>query len=89
MRFDAEFYKPEYIEVISRINNLSYVSTIGEITEEIDSGSYIDIYFSIGTLYLRVNNLRENGFDFHDVQYVNTVFSNIPSKIRVNTGELA
>ncbi|MEM4068146.1 MAG: restriction endonuclease subunit S [Candidatus Micrarchaeaceae archaeon] len=87
-RMDAEYYQPEYMNLISRIKNLQQVIPLRNLIREIISGSYIDKYVEKGVLYLRVNNLTENGFDFSDVKFVDVEHSKIPQKIRVNENDL-
>jgi len=86
-RIDAEYYKPEYFKIYNDLKKNDVV-LLKDIAKEIVSGSYIDTYFPQGVLYLRVNNLREDGFDFSDVKYVDIQYSKIPQKIRVHTNDL-
>jgi len=86
-RIDAEYYKPEYFKIYNDLKKNDAV-LLKDIAKEIVSGSYIDTYFLQGVLYLRVNNLREDGFDFSDVKYVDIQYSKISQKIRVHTNDL-
>jgi len=56
-RIDAEYYKPEYLEIYNDLKKKKDVFLLKDVIKEIISGSYIDAYFPEGTLYLRVNNL--------------------------------
>ena len=87
-RIDAEYYKPEYFEIYNNLEKKKNTILLEDIAEEILSGSYIDTYFPQGVLYLRVNNLREDGFDFSDIKYVDIQYSKIPQKIRVHINDL-
>lgn len=87
-RIDAEYYKPEFLEIYNNLEKKKNVVLLKDIAEHIVSGSYIDTYFPKGILYLRVNNLKEDGFELDDTKYVDIQFSKIPQKIRVNVGDL-
>ena len=86
-RLDSEYYKPEYLEVYNKLKKKETIP-LKDVAKEIVSGSYINTYFPKGVLYLRVNNLRENGFNFSDVKYVNIGYSTIPQRIMVHTNDL-
>ena len=87
-RIDAEYYKSEYLEVYNTLEKRKDAILLKDIAKKIVSGSYIDTYFPQGVLYLRVNNLREDGFDFSNVKYVDIQYSKIPQKIRIHTNDL-
>ena len=87
-RIDAEYYKPEYLNICSKLNASGSKIFLKRLIKEIVSGSYVDSYFEKGTLYLRVNNITEFGFDLSDVKFVDVDFSKIPDKIKIKTGDL-
>jgi len=87
-RIDAEYYKPEYLNIYSKLNASGPKTFLKRLIKEIVSGSYVDSYFEKGTLYLRVNNITEFGFDLSDIKFVDTDFSKIPNKIKIKTGDL-
>jgi len=87
-RIDAEYYKPEYLTIYSKLNAGGSKTFLKRLIKEIVSGSYVDSYFEKGTLYLRVNNITEFGFDLSDIKFVDTDFSKIPNKIKIKTGDL-
>lgn len=87
-RIDAEYYKPEYFEIYNNLEKKKDSILLEDIAKEIVSGSYIDTYFPQGVIYLRVNNLREDGFNFSDIKYVDIKYSKIHQKIRVHTNDL-
>ncbi len=87
-RIDAEYYKPEFLEIYNNLEKKKNIILLKDVAEQVVSGSYIDTYFPQGVLYLRVNNLKEDGFELNDAKYVNIQFSKIPQKIRVHTGDL-
>jgi len=87
-RIDAEYYKPEYLNIYSKLNAGGSKTFLKRLIKEIVSGSYVDSYFEKGTLYLRVNNITEFGFDLSDIKFVDTDFSKIPNKIKIKTGDL-
>ena len=87
-RIDAEYYKPEYLNIYSKLNASGSKIFLKRLIKEIVSGSYVDSYFEKGTLYLRVNNITEFGFDLSDIKFVDVDFSKIPDKIKIKTGEL-
>lgn len=86
--FNAEYYKPEYIEVHNLLRRLDNVKNLEEISESIISGSYIREYVDTGTLYLRVNNIKEYEIDLGDIKFVDVVKSQIPTKIRVKLNDV-
>ena len=87
-RIDAEYYKPEYLSIYEELEKKKNVVLLENIAEEIVSGSYIDTYFPKGTFYLRVNNLKEEGFDLSDAKYVDIQYSKISERIRIHTNDL-
>jgi len=87
-RIDAEYYKPEYLKIYNNLEKRKGVVLLEDVAKEVVSGSYIDTYFPKRTLYLRVNNLKEDGFDLSDVKYVDIQYSKVPQKIRVHTNDL-
>jgi restriction endonuclease S subunit len=87
-RLDAEYYKPEYLNIYSKLNAIGSKIFLKRLIKEIVSGSYVDSYFEKGTLYLRVNNITEFGFDLSDIKFVDVDFSKIPDKIKIKTGDL-
>jgi restriction endonuclease S subunit len=88
LRLDAEYYQPEYLNLISNLKTQKSKFLLKELTEKIVSGSYIDTYFEKGALYLRVNNITEYDFDLSDIKFVDINFSKIPSKITIKAGDL-
>lgn len=87
-RIDAEYYKPEYLELMSKIKSQKSKVVLKDLVNQIVSGSYVNTYFNEGTLYLRVNNITEDGFDLSDLKFVDINFSKIPKKILVKTGDI-
>ena len=87
-RIDAEYYKPAYFEIYNNLEKKKNTVLLEDLAKDIISGSYIDTYFPQGALYLRVNNLIEDGFDFSDIKYVDIQYSKISQKIRVHTNDL-
>jgi len=87
-RIDAEYYKPEYLKIYNNLEKRKGVVLLEDVAKEVVSGSYIDTYFPKRALYLRVNNLKEDGFDLSDVKYVDIQYSKVPQKIRVHTNDL-
>ncbi len=87
-RIDAEYYKPEYLNLLSKLRKLKTKNYLKNLVDQIVSGSYIDTYFDKGNLYLRVNNITEDGFDLSDIKFVDLNFSKVPYKIVVSKGDL-
>jgi len=69
-RFDAEYYKPEYLEVERTIKNYPNKKAIGKLAEIVVNGTEIREYVPKGTPYLRVSDAREIFLDLSDVKYV-------------------
>lgn len=69
-RFDAEYYKPEYLEVERTIKNYPNKKSIGKLAEIVVNGTEIREYVPKGTPYLRVSDAREIFLDLSDVKYV-------------------
>ncbi|MGC9100823.1 MAG: hypothetical protein ACP5HC_06165 [Caldisericum sp.] len=86
-RIDAEYYKPEYLNLILKLKQKKSIP-LKNLIEQIVSGSYIDTYFNTGTIYIRVNNIGEYGFDLSDLKFVDANYSKIQNKIRVRKGDL-
>lgn len=87
-RIDAEYYKPEYLNLVLKLKYKNSIVPLKKLVKQIVSGSYIDTYFDKGIIYLRVNNITESGFDLSDIKFVDIVYSRIPNKIQVHTGDL-
>jgi len=74
-RLDAEYYQPEYLNLMNNFRRVKNINSLKNITKQIVSGSYIDRYFNEGSIYLRVNNITDYGFDLSDVKFVDIEFS--------------
>lgn len=88
LRLDAEFYQPKYSALFKQLAKVKNVETLENVAARIVSGSYVDEYYPRGSLYLRVQNVRERELDLSDIEYVDVIRSAIPEKIRVKTGDV-
>lgn len=85
---NAEYYKKEYLDtekLLSRIENLRKLEDVSTL---IKSGTYVHEYVDDGTLYLRVNNIRENDLNLTDVKFVDVEKSKVPNVVRVEANDV-
>jgi len=87
-RIDAEYYKPEYVEVERFLRYSENVFTIGEIIKSIQHPrEFKREYSAVGGIpYLRVSNVKEGYIDLSDIEYVYTD-RNIGLN-KINTGNI-
>jgi restriction endonuclease S subunit len=87
LRFDAEFYKPEYLEAEEMVKKIHKIKTIGNLAESIVNGVEIREYFSEGIPYLRVSDMKEV---FVDISKVSKVRANsvVTKDIKLDEGDL-
>ena len=69
-RIDAEYYKPEYLEVKEKLDKSKGVKFLGDIVNVIMNGVEFRTYFSTGKPYLRVSDIKEIFIDLSDVKYI-------------------
>ncbi len=63
-RLDAEFFKPEYLEIERKIKEQKYKSVFDLAGENINYGLNIEpVYTDNGINFIRAQNLKEYGFD--------------------------
>ena len=74
LRFDAEFYKPEYVAAEEVVKRLASTRMVGDLAESIVNGVEIREYVPEGIPYLRVGDMKEVFIDLSKV-----------SKVRVNS----
>ena len=69
-RFDAEYYKPEYLMVDSTIGKYRNYKKLGELTNKIVNGAEIRTYYTTGVPYLRVSDIKPYFLETINVKYV-------------------
>lgn len=84
----AEYYKKEYLNNEKLLDRMENLKTLKDIAISIKSGTYVRKYVDDGTLYLRVNNIRENDIDLTDVKFVDIERSKIPDEVRVKANDV-
>ena len=87
LRFDAEFYKPEYLEAEEVVKRFPNIKTVGEIAESIVNGVEIREYVPEGIPYLRVSDMKEV---FIDISKVSKVRANsiVVKDVKLEEGDL-
>lgn len=87
-RIDAEYYKPEYLEIESFLMHSKNIFAIGEITKSIQHPKeFKREYSSFGGIpYLRVSNVKDGYIDLSDIEYV---YSNRNIGLnKINSGDI-
>ena len=69
-RIDAEYYKPEYLEVKEKLDKSKGVKFLGDIVNVIMNGVEFRTYSLSGKPYLRVSDIKEIFMDLSDVKYI-------------------
>ena len=71
-RIDAEYYKPEYLEIEKFLLHSKNVFTIGEIIKSIQHPKEFKREYSLsgGVPYLRVSNVKDGYINLSDIEYV-------------------
>jgi len=87
LRFDAEFYKPEYLEAEEIVKKFPHTKPLGELTTSIINGVDIREFVPIGISYLRVGDMKEIFIDIDNSRKVR-VTSNIKKEIKLKEGDL-
>lgn len=87
LRFDAEFYKPEYLEAEEVVKKSSNVKTLGELIISITNGIDIREFVPKGIPYLRVGDMQEI---FIEVNNASKVRENsiLKKEIKLKEGDL-
>lgn len=87
LRFDAEFYKPEYLEAEEIVKSFPNVRTFGELILSITNGIDIREFVPTGIPYLRVGDMKEI---FINVDNASRVRNNsiISKEIKLEEGDL-
>ncbi len=87
LRFDAEFYKPEYFEVEEVVKKSLNAKTLGELADSIVNGVEIREYVSEGIPYLRVSDMKEMFIQLDKVSRVR--FNSFVAKdVKLEEGDL-
>jgi len=69
-RIDAEYYKPEYLEVKEKLDKSKGIKFLGDIVNVIMNGVEFRTYSLSGKPYLRVSDIKEVFMDLSDVKYI-------------------
>lgn len=89
-RIDAEYYKPEYLE-IERIITSNIFKNLEEITNKIDVGfvgSMTKEYCENGILLLQTKNIEEFSINLSQTTFINERFHNILKKSTIKYGDI-
>lgn len=87
LRFDAEFYLPEYIEAEERIKKVPSIKLLGELITSITNGVDIREFITTGISYLRVGDMKEMFIDVNNASKIRS--SSVVSKeIKLKEGDL-
>lgn len=87
LRFDAEFYKPEYLEAEEIVKKFPNTKTVGELAKSIVNGVEIREYVPEGIPYLRVSDMKEVFIDIYKVSKVRTN-SVVVKDVKLEEGDL-
>lgn len=70
LRFDAEFYKPEYLKVEELVKKSTNIKTLGELVTSIINGVDIREFVPEGIPYLRVGDMKELFIDVNNASRI-------------------
>jgi|YelNatPaOPRAMG01_1025707.scaffolds.fasta_scaffold80674_2 hypothetical protein len=87
LRFDAEFYRPEYLEAEASVNRFPNVKTVGELITTITNGIDIREFVPAGIPYLRVGDMKEIFIEVNNASKVRTN-SIVKKEIKLKEGDL-
>jgi len=87
LRFDAEFYKPEYLEAEEIIKRVPNTKRIFEILISITNGVDIREFWPTGIPYLRVGDMKAIFIDIHNVSKVRAN-TTVTKEIKLSEGDL-
>lgn len=88
-RFDAQYYKNDFKNVLDKINSSKYkVVFFKDIIKSINNGYDFRDYKEIGTPYIKVANLKMGGFDFKRIQYIDFNSDSITKNIQLKQNNL-
>ena len=84
-RFDAEYFKPEYLEIERKLNSLK-TEKIKEIFYPVKNGIDYRNFEERGTIYyIRTGDIQDDGFKETAIK-IN--FSNIPNKVKLRENDI-
>jgi len=91
-RIDAEYYKPEYLEIRNKLSSIS-TKEIKDISKSVVSfGAYsLCNYISFqkeGIPYLNVENIKEGYIDWSDIKYIDPLVHKLLWKSKVREGQV-
>lgn len=69
-RIDAEYYKPEFLEVAQSLSKSENIKFLSDIVNVVVNGVEFRTYFPNGKPYLRVSDIGEVFMDLSDVKYI-------------------
>ena len=88
-RLDAEYYKYDYIEIMSKLKNAHYGTVIfNKILNSITNGYDFRDYKDTGTPYIKVANVKKGEFDFNKIQFIDFNSGEINKAIQLKKGNL-
>ena len=89
-RFDAEFFKPEYLEIEKKIKKSSYF-TFDEITKLFVKGIFdinSSVYTTEGVPFARISNLKDLKIDDNDIVYITEEENTKNKKTELKYGDI-
>jgi restriction endonuclease S subunit len=87
LRFDAEFYRPEYLATEEYVKKFSKTKTLGEIIISITNGIDIREFVPEGLPYLRVGDMKEIFIELNNASKVREN-SIVKKEIKLKEGDL-
>ena len=89
-RIDAEYYKPEYLEIENKIKNKS-INTIREISFFVKKGIFDispELYTPKGIPFIRIQNIRKGFLVEEDLVFISEASHNIEKKTELTSYDL-
>ncbi len=85
-RFDADYFKPEYLKLEENITNFIY---FGKIIDILTDGKHGGVTFTKkGILFIRNNNILNGNIDTSDKKFISENESNESKRAEITTGDI-
>lgn len=73
-RLDCKYYDPKYAELEEELSQLSKIVYLDKSLIDVTDGEHGKrMYIDDGILFLRISNIKEDGFDLDNVTYISSV----------------
>ena len=88
-RIDTLYYKPEYSIAEKELKGSKWrIVRFGDLLSYVANGVEIRRYVEVGTPYLRVSDMKEDGIDLSNVKFVNASLATLVDKIQLEENDI-